>query len=131
MSLISVLYVTCCQVPAGPSSPASGSATISINSTLITALAIGIPSLIVAIGTYWLSTRARGESMDAYKHKVDAEAYTRAKDLYESAITALRKQAQDLRDELAEVRLEVEDMRRKLREIQLGQQRRRPQPPRK
>lgn len=75
-------------------------ASAAVNAPLVTGLVIGIPSLIVAIGTYWLSTSAQRTTMQAHRGKVDAEAYIRARELYESAITELRAQAAELRTEV-------------------------------
>jgi len=47
--------------------------------------------------------------------QIDAEAYTRAKDLYESAIAALRQQVDDLRGEVAALRGQLDRVTAQLR----------------
>lgn len=75
-----------------------------LSDAVVASLAIGVPSLVVAVSTFWLATRAKRESMRNEHDKVDAEAYTRAKELYESAIAELRREAIDLREENARLR---------------------------
>ena len=87
------------------------SASIHLNSDLITALVIGIPATLVAIGSYWLSLRARRETADATSDQVDAAAYIRAKDLYESAISELRQQGTELRAEIGRLHEEIDELR--------------------
>ena len=100
---------------AGPPTPVPSYSSVHLNSAVATALVIGIPSLVVAIATYWLATRAHSESANATRVQIDAEAYSRARELYESAITSLREQVADLRAEVARLRDELADMRRRTR----------------
>jgi uncharacterized protein involved in exopolysaccharide biosynthesis len=85
-----------------------------INSGLATALVIGIPSVTIAAYSYWLSLRAKREAALTQRSTVDAAAYERAKDLYESAIRELRNQVKDLHDGIARIRAELADTRQTL-----------------
>jgi len=84
-----------------PGTPGGG---LRLNTALITALLIGIPSVLVAVGSYWLSLRARREQGEAQQQLVDAQAFSRAREVYESAIAELRQQLAELRQENRDLR---------------------------
>jgi predicted RNase H-like nuclease (RuvC/YqgF family) len=82
-------------IPTGPGG--AGPVATHDESALIAGLVIGIPSVIIAIASYWAATRANRATEQATKEKVDAEAYTRAQGQYSSHIADLRQQVEDLR----------------------------------
>lgn len=97
-------FVTLAAVLLIPVPLSAGSTTVS--SELIP-LVVGVPSVIIAVSSYFFATKAHREAVAEAKGKVDAEAYTRAKDLYESAISELRTQVAELRTESARQRERV------------------------
>ena len=86
-----------------------------LNSAVVTGLIVGIPSTIIAVAAYFLSVRSDRDAASASRVQIDAEAYTRAKDLYESAIAALRQQVDDLRGEVAALRGQLDRVTAQLR----------------
>jgi septal ring factor EnvC (AmiA/AmiB activator) len=96
-----------------PSSTESG-VNFHLNTALVTALVIGIPSVLIACGTYYLAIRAKRESAHTTKVAIDADAYKRAQALYESAIATLQEQVKNLTEELTRIREELADLRRRV-----------------
>ena len=88
---------------------------VHLNSADVTGLIVGIPSTIIAVAAYFLSVRSGRDAASASRVQIDAEAYTRAKDLYESAIAALRQQVDDLRSEVAALRGQLDRVTAQLR----------------
>jgi septal ring factor EnvC (AmiA/AmiB activator) len=68
---------------------------------------VGIPSVIVAFASYVFATRAHSEAMQASRGKVDAEAYEQARTIYESSLEEMRRQIADLRIEVGELKAEL------------------------
>ena len=100
------------------SGPAPGLGTpggVHLNSAVVTGLIVGIPSTIIAVAAYFLSVRSGRDAASASRVQIDAEAYTRAKDLYESAIAVLRQQVDDLRSEVAALRGQLDRVTAQLR----------------
>ena len=100
------------------SGPAPGLGTpggVHLNSAVVTGLIVDIPSTIIAVAAYFLSVRSGRDAASASRVQIDAEAYTRAKDLYESAIAALRQQVDDLRGEVAALRGQLDRVTAQLR----------------
>jgi len=64
-------------------------------------LVFGVP-VVVALVTFWLSTRARRET--SYAVKAQASAFSEARKVYESALAELRRQVAELRAENARLR---------------------------
>lgn len=91
-----------------------------LNSAVITALVVGIPSVIVALAAYALSNRASRETATASHQQIDAGAYTRARELYESAIAELRNQVADLHTEMGRMRAELDTTRAEVTQLRRG-----------
>jgi cell division protein FtsB len=85
---------------------------MSINQTTVSTLIVGIPSFLIALAAYLLSARTRRQAIAGAKDKVDAEAYLRAKEVYESAIAALRAEITDLHADIARLKAELAEVRR-------------------
>ena len=81
-----------------------------MNSQVIAGIAIGAPSLLIAFVSFIYATKARTETAIAGRSKVDADAYSRAKDVYESAIRTLQAEALELRAEIARQKIEVAEL---------------------
>lgn len=86
-----------------------------VSTAVATVILISIPSVIIAISSYVLSVRAKRETARAASAQVDAEAYTRARILYESAIGTLRQELTDCRAENGRLTGELADSRRRQR----------------
>ena len=78
---------------------------------MASALAIGIPSVTVAIASYAFSAKANRAAAEADRDKVDADAYIRAKELYESTIDELRQEIVRLKEDLRDVREQLAALR--------------------
>lgn len=89
----------------GPVQLPGGSAHLS--SAFVTAVLISVPSVIIAVASYGLSVRAKRETARAALGQIDAEAYNRARGLYESAIDTLRRELADTRSENARLHTEL------------------------
>jgi predicted nucleic acid-binding Zn-ribbon protein len=85
---------------------------MNINASAVSTLVVGVPSVIVAAAAFVLSARARRQALAAASDKVDADAYLRAKDLYESAIASLRQEVADLHADVARLKDELVEVRR-------------------
>ena len=66
-------------------------------------LAIVLP-VVVGLATFYLATRATRTQAKAAQTAVDADAYARAREIYEGALNTLR-------DELASTRVEMHELR--------------------
>jgi phage shock protein A len=88
-----------------------------IGSSVASTLAIGIPSVTVAVASYAFSAKANRAAAAANRDKVDADAYIRAKELYESTIAELRLEITRLKDDLHEMRGELNGLRAANREL--------------
>ena len=73
----------------------------------LSVLIIGVLGLIVAIATIWLSGHAARTQAGAAVKGVDAAAYDRARELYESAIDNLQEETRRLEAQVASLRAEV------------------------
>lgn len=78
--------------------------------TFLTILAIVLP-VATAFAGFRFSTKAAREQARAEARKVDALAYDRAKEIYESGITALRNELADARADREQARAERDSMR--------------------
>ena len=90
---------------------------MSLNSTAST-LIVGIPSVVIAAASYAFAVRARRQSVEEASRKVDAEAYLRARDLYESSLAELRMQVTELREEVDRLKDELAVTQDRLRDLQ-------------
>ena len=70
-------------------------------------LAIGVVTAIIAVAAFWLSARAARAQHAAVAKGVDAAAYDRARELYESAIDNLQEETRRLEAQVASLRAEV------------------------
>lgn len=75
---------------------------MSMSASVISTLVIGVPSVIVAASSYVFATRAHREAVGATREQAKMEAYHLAKTTQE-AITDLRRQVAELKNELSEV----------------------------
>ncbi|HEY5959976.1 MAG TPA: hypothetical protein VIV60_25660 [Polyangiaceae bacterium] len=85
-----------------------------MSESLITALLVGIPSVIIAFVAYLFSTRAQKLTAQTGQAGIDAAAYDRARVLYESAITQSRAEVADLREEIGRLKAELNEVRGRL-----------------
>ena len=84
---------------------------MSINSSLVATLAVGLPSISLAAGSYVLATKATHATAMAQQHTVDAEAYERARESYDAALATVREDAAELRAEVSRLRAEIVELR--------------------
>lgn len=80
---------------------------MSITGPVVTTLVVGVPSAAAAVASYIFSIHAHREAAATSKNKVDADAYLRAKELYESAISELRLEIERLKTELHDMREQI------------------------
>jgi chromosome segregation ATPase len=74
------------------------------------AAVIGILAATIAYATFRLSARANKSQADASKAVVDAQAYERAKVLYESMIKTVKDEADHLRVQVGRLESTVDDL---------------------
>ena len=97
---------------------------MTINSVAAT-LIIGIPSVAIALATLWFSRRAHHQQMTAARVRehangitAEADAYTRARVIDESAIADLRRQIDSLRAEVDHGSRELDAARTRMAQAQ-------------
>ena len=73
----------------------------------VTTVAIGVVTAVIAFATFYLAARAARAQHQAVVKGVDAEAYDRARGLYESAIDNLQEETRRLEAQVASLRAEV------------------------
>ncbi len=77
----------------------------------------GVIAAVVALVSFWLSARVARIQNDASRHAVDADAYRRGVEIYESTIDNLRQEVKDLREEIRSLHKEVGQLRQSNREL--------------
>lgn len=75
---------------------------------------LGIITLAIGFTSFWLATRSTRIQNVAAVKAVDAEAFKRAREIYESALDAIRKELEDTRKELDDTRKEMDETRKDL-----------------
>jgi predicted RNase H-like nuclease (RuvC/YqgF family) len=78
---------------------------------LILTVLLGILTAVIAYSAYRLASKANTAQSNATKTAVDAEAYKRARELYESAIKTVEAEADRLRTEVTSLHDEVGRLR--------------------
>ena len=94
-----------------------------MSTALVVEIILGLLTAAIAGAAYFAATRANRAQSDATKMGVDAAAYSRARELYESAITAqgssLRGQITDLSAEVTRLRLQGVDLSAEVTRLRL------------
>lgn len=78
---------------------------------------IAVLAAAIAAATFYGANRATRSKAASDNRAVDAAAYSRATDIYESTITALRDEIGRLTTEVQAARIEIHDVRTKLGEL--------------
>jgi peptidoglycan hydrolase CwlO-like protein len=84
-------------------------------------LTIIVPMIVAALGSfvaYKAATRVASIQKSGEVVKVDAEAYIRAKQLYESGIEQLESQVKDLREQLITEKKLSKEIQKKVNELE-------------
>ena len=87
-------------------------------SAILTVL-IGTVSVSVAGAAFFAATRATRSQARSADHAVDAGAFARATDIYESTIAALRAEVARLTEEVQGARTELRDVRSELSQLRV------------
>ena len=82
-----------------------------LNSNLITALVIGIPSVIIAVSTYWLAVRAKRESLRNERDRIIVGHAAETQRSWQAHIDDLQAQVHDLRAERDSLKAERDELR--------------------
>lgn len=75
---------------------------------------LGVMTLAIGFTSFWLATKSTRIQSGAAVKAVDAEAFERAKEIYESALTAVREELVETRKDLSSTRVELADTRNEL-----------------
>lgn len=75
---------------------------------------LGVITIAIGFTTFWLATKSTRIQSGAAVKAVDAEAFKRAKEIYESALDAVREELVETRSDLASARSELVDTRNDL-----------------
>ncbi len=86
-------------------------ASTSTNLSFLTALS-GLIAAIVAASTFYMARRTTTQRESAAEKAVDADAYKRGVEIYESTIETLRNEVKDLRAEIRSLHDEISQLRR-------------------
>lgn len=96
----------------GPTGPAGNfPAAVADRSALIAALVIGIPSIIIAVSTYWLAVRAKRESLRNERDRIIVEHAAETQRSWQAHIDDLQAQVNDLRAERDSLKAERDELR--------------------
>lgn len=82
-----------------------------MSSAVVIEILLGALASSIAVLSYISATKANREQAKVARLEVDAEAYTRAKEIYESALAALRQEVIDMRAETLNVRQSNDSLR--------------------
>jgi peptidoglycan hydrolase CwlO-like protein len=88
-----------------------------MSASVFAAIATAV-STVVAVIAFFLAARANAKTAREKQDKVDADAYIRAKDLYESIITQLRGETKDLRVEVTQLKNDLDDVKHRFSMLQ-------------
>lgn len=102
MNLLGLLVLSLSVEPA-PKSDRSG---------LIAVLVIGIPSVIIAVSTYWLAIRAKRESDQNERDRIASNHAGETQKSWQAHIDDLQSQVEDLRTERDGLKQERDDLKR-------------------
>lgn len=89
-----------------------------MSASLIVEILLGLLTAFVAIAALFVGLRANRAQAHAAEIAVDAGAYQRAKDIYESAIGSLKDQTRDLHDQVVNLQTEVSRLRAQSADLQ-------------
>lgn len=78
-----------------------------MNADRIIEVLLGLLTLVVGFAGFWLASRSTGIQGKAAVKAVDAGAFERAREIYESAMSTLRGELNDTRSELASARSDL------------------------
>ena len=82
-----------------------------MSAQLVTEVFLGLLTAVVAVAAFFSAQKANQAQARAQVTAVDAEAYGRAKAIYEGAIEALQSQTADLHDQIEQLGAEVGRLR--------------------
>jgi peptidoglycan hydrolase CwlO-like protein len=82
-----------------------------VTTSLVVEILLGLLTAAIAAAAFFAATRANRAQAQAASVAVDAEAYGRAKAIYEGAIEALRSQTADLHEQVGALSTEVDRLR--------------------
>lgn len=82
-----------------------------MSSTIIVEILLGLLTIIVGFVTFIAASRTQQQQHIAEKTSVDAAAYARAREIYESALQTLREELSSTRSELLTARGDIMSLR--------------------
>lgn len=89
-----------------------------MSTSLAVEILLGLLTAAIATAAFFAATRANRAQAQAAETAVDAEAYKRAKEIYESAIGSLKDQTRDLHDQVVNLQTEVSRLRTQSADLQ-------------
>jgi predicted nucleic acid-binding Zn-ribbon protein len=89
-----------------------------VSTTLAVEILLALLATGLSAAAFFAATRANRAQADAAESAVDAAAYQRAKDIYESAIDSLKGQTRDLHDQVVNLQTEVSRLRLQSADLQ-------------
>lgn len=90
---------------------------IQMDSAIVVEILLAVLTCVVGAVAFFASTRANKIQATAAITAVDAEAYTRARQIYEGALGTLQGEVEDLRKEIVRLRQSNERMSMELHEM--------------
>jgi predicted nucleic acid-binding Zn-ribbon protein len=89
-----------------------------VSTSLAVEILLGLLTAAIATAAFFAATRANRAQAQAAETAVDAAAYQRAKEIYESAIGSLKDQTRDLHDQIVNLQAEVSRVRTQSADLQ-------------
>lgn len=83
-----------------------------MNVSIIVEILLGLMTLALGVGGYFGANKANKAQQETKQEEIDAQAYGRAKDIYESAINALQEHIVQLRQQMADLEQELMKLRK-------------------
>ena len=94
-----------------------------MSSTLVVELLLGLVTVVLGYNTFRSATQANREQSHAAVVAVDAAAYARARDIYESALDTLRAELVSTRDEIHSLRQSNDQLRAEIAPLRRSNER--------
>lgn len=83
-----------------------------VSTSLIVEILLGLITIALGVGGYFGATKANRTQQETKQEEIDAQAYGRAKDIYESAIKSLQDNIVQLRQQMSDLEAELVKLRR-------------------
>jgi flagellar motility protein MotE (MotC chaperone) len=95
-----------------------------MNSTIIIEILLGLLTVVMGVVTFVAASRTQRQQALSDKTAVDASAYKRAREIYESALETLREELSSTRSELLTARSDIISLREEIAHLRAELQKR-------